>query len=89
LTYGLKVTFGRDRKTRFENIDIQRFELPCHSQLLVDVHAETGSLLPVSQCGVENDYFVVHLFLTQNRSAFPALCVATARRYESPVTISL
>ena len=53
--YRLVVAFGRDGKACFENIDVELFQLTRHSQLLVDGHAETGSLLAIAQSRVKND----------------------------------
>src|SRR6266566_2992566 len=64
----LKVAFRGDRESRFDHIHLQAFKLPCHLQLLFDVHTEAGSLFSISQCRVENDDSV-HLFLLLLASA--------------------
>src|SRR6059036_103236 len=51
----LKVAFRGDRESRFDHIHLKAFKLPCHPQLLFDVHTEAGSLYSISQCRVEND----------------------------------
>ena len=61
--YGFVVSFGRDGKTGFENVDVELFELPGHSEFLVDRHAEAGGLLAVAQSRVKNDQSVVHVSL--------------------------
>src|SRR5438874_6134596 len=55
----VEVPFGCNRKARLDNIDLKPLELARHVQFLFHVHAETGSLLSISQCRVEN-YDSVH-----------------------------
>ena len=61
--YRFEVAFGRDGKPGFQNVDIELFELPGHSELLVDRHAEAGGLLAVAQSRVKNDQSVIHVSL--------------------------
>src|SRR3954467_3929108 len=58
--YRFEIAFGSNGESRFQNIDIETFQLPRHLQLVFDVHAEPGSLFTVTQCRIENDYLVIH-----------------------------
>ncbi len=52
--YGLKISVGGDRESRFNHVHTQPVELMRHAQLLVNIHAATRGLLTVTQRGVEN-----------------------------------
>jgi len=49
-----KIPFGSDRKSCFDDIDIQFFELNRDTQLLVDIHTGTGRLLAIAQGSIKN-----------------------------------
>ena len=53
LDHRFEVALRRNRKSRLNDVHIEGFELVRHSQLLVDIHAETGSLLAIAKSGVE------------------------------------
>src|SRR5712691_860813 len=63
LLHGFEIAFGCDRESGFDDVHLQPLELPCHFQLLFHVHAEAGSLLPVSECCIENCDSVHHALL--------------------------
>jgi len=55
----LKVTGTRDCKTGLDDIDAQLLQRTSNAQLLVLGHGRAGALLPVTQCGIEDDYLIL------------------------------
>ncbi len=51
---GLKIIRRRDRETCFHNIDPEPRQLSSELQLFSRVHAVSGRLLSVPQCGIKN-----------------------------------
>jgi hypothetical protein len=54
--YGLEVAFRRDREPSLDDIDTESVKLPRHPDLFFQIHAATGRLLAIPQCGVEYSY---------------------------------
>jgi hypothetical protein len=50
----LGVRFRGDRKTRFDQVDTERRQLPRQLELLVDPHGEAGRLFAVTQGRIED-----------------------------------
>ena len=57
---GFEVTLRGNGKARLQDIGAQALELPGHLELLRQIHAASGRLLPIAQCRVKNLYFVRH-----------------------------
>jgi hypothetical protein len=64
----VKVSLGRAGKSRFDNVHAQFLQFFGYPEFLSRVHGGSWGLFAVSQCGVENVYFVAHeVFSDKNK----------------------
>ena len=56
----MRVVLRGNRKTDFEDVDPENFQLPGELQLLLRVHREARGLFPVAQGRVEDDQSIVY-----------------------------
>ena len=56
--YRLKIPFGRDGKTRLDNVDTKSFQLPGHAYLFLKMHRAPRRLLAVTQRSIKDLYLL-------------------------------
>src|SRR5260221_13758270 len=57
---GSEISLADDRKSRFNDIDIESLKLASHLHLLAQVHRGPRTLLAIAQCRIKNYYFLWH-----------------------------
>ena len=54
----LEVPLRSDRKTGFNDVDVESLELPGHLQFLFEIHRTAGGLFAIAQRGIEDVDFI-------------------------------